>query len=323
MTSPTLSVIVPLYNEQGNIPELWRRLRDVVSAQELPWELVFVNDGSRDRTAAMLDEIAAGEPRVRVVHLSRNFGHQPALKAGLDHAYGDAMIIMDGDLQDRPEAIPDFIRAWREGAQVVYAVRHSRKESWLYRVLFSGFYRLLSWASGKVRLPVEAGNFGLIDRQVADLVCAMPEHNRYYPGLRAFAGFTQVGVSVERDARFSDKARVGFTGLIRLALDALFSFSYAPIRLFTYVGLIIAGLSFLFLVKVLVHKLMAPEEVALGITSLLMAVLLIGGLQFVMLGVLGEYIGRIYEESKRRPYYIVGKVRNPSSADPSSGHTGH
>lgn len=310
MTTKSISVVVPLYNEAGTIPELWRRMESLLKGQPLGWDLILVNDGSTDQTGPILDGLAAAESRVRVLHLSRNFGHQPALKAGLDHARGDAVIIMDGDLQDRPEAIPDFLRAWEQGAQVVYAVRHGRKESLLYRIMFSSFYRLLSWASGKVRMPVEAGNFGLVDRVVADHICAMPEHNRYFPGLRAFVGYRQVGVPVEREARFADKARVGFTGLIRLAMDALFSFSYAPIRFFTYIGLVIAGLSFLFLLKVLIHKLIAPQTVALGVASLLTAVLLIGGLQLVMLGVLGEYIGRIYEESKRRPYYIVGRSVN-------------
>lgn len=309
MNSKTLSVVIPVFNEEASVPELWRRLSATLEKLPFGWEVIFVDDGSIDRTGALLDELAGKDARVKVVTLSRNFGHQAALAAGLDHARGDAVVLMDGDLQDRPEALAEFVKEWEKGAEVVYAVRVARQEPWPLRACFKVFYWLLARAS-RVRQPVDAGIFCLVDRRVADVIRAMPERNRYFPGLRAYAGFRQKGVPVERDARPDKKARVGFWGLVRLALDAIFAFSYAPIRVFTFLGLAIAACSFLFLVKVVVHKLLAPQDVVLGIASLLVAVLLLGGLQLIMLGVVGEYIGRIYEESKRRPYYVVAAKRN-------------
>jgi dolichol-phosphate mannosyltransferase len=242
------------------------------------------------------------------LRLSRNFGHQPALTAGLDCAMGDAVILMDADLQDRPEAIADLVREWQGGTQVVYAVRASRRESWLLRTAFKGFYRVLGRMS-RLHLPADAGIFGLLDRAVVNVLKSMPERNRYFPGLRAYAGFTQKGVSVPRDARFSGASRVHVSGLIRLALDGLVAFSFVPLRLCTFAGLVVSAGAFAYIVRILYKKWVSLEAIP-GWASTLTAILFLGGLQLLMLGVLGEYVGRIYEEVKGRPYYIVAEKIN-------------
>jgi glycosyltransferase involved in cell wall biosynthesis len=303
MENRKLSVVIPVFNEEKTIPELWARLDKVLSSSGMTAEVIFVDDGSSDRSADLLKQICAQDPRAKLIRLSRNFGHQPALTAGIDHASGDAIVVMDGDLQDRPEAIPDFVREWNAGAQVVYAVRTSRQENALMRVAFKAFYRLAARMSG-IRLPPDAGIFGLLDRNVVNVLKSMPEHNRYFPGLRAYAGFKQAGIPVDRDARFAGSSQVRLGGLIRLALDAIFAFSYVPIRIATFVGLLVATGAFLFLLVIAFKKFISHAAI-LGWASTLGAVLLIGGFQLVMLGIVGEYIGRIYEEIKRRPYYVI------------------
>ena len=303
MANQTLSVVIPVFNEEKTLPELWIRLCDIFSKIDLTAEVIFVDDGSSDQSAAILKEFCLKDPRAKLIRLSRNFGHQPALTAGLDHTKGDAVVLMDGDLQDKPEAIMEFVREWHGGNDVVYAIRTSRQENALMRVSFKVFYRLASWMSG-IGLPPDAGIFGLLDRKVVDVLKSMPERNRYFPGLRAYAGFKQSGIPVERDARFAGSSQVGFNGLIRLALDAIFSFSYIPIRIATLVGLLVATGAFLFLL-VIAFKKFVTHAAILGWASTLGAVLLIGGFQLVMLGIVGEYIGRIYEETKKRPYYVI------------------
>lgn len=303
-----ISVVIPIFNEEHTIHELWRRLSSVLDQIGMPSEAVFVDDGSTDRSPALLKELCGQNPRVKVVRLSRNFGHQPALTAGIDHATGDAVVLMDGDLQDRPEAIADFVREWKSGQDVVYAVRASRKEKALMRGLFKGFYRLLAGFSG-IHQPLDAGIFCLLDRKVVRVLQSMPEHNRYFPGLRAYSGFTQRGIPVERDARYSGSSQVRLGGLVKLALDAIFAFSYLPIRIATYLGLAVAGGAFCYLLLIAYYRLFTDKAI-LGWASTLGAVLFIGGLQLVMLGIVGEYVGRIYEETKKRPYYIVSEKHN-------------
>lgn len=303
-----IMVIIPVYNERVILEELWRRLSETLSNTSYDWRVLFVDDGSTDGTTDWLKEMAKSESRIRVLVLSRNFGHQGALTAGLDHAEGDAVILMDGDLQDRPEAVPEFLAAWEKGSQVVYAVRKTRAESVAMRILFNLFYACLRFLSG-IRQPLNAGIFGLLDRRVLDVIRSMPEHNRYFPGLRAFAGFKQTGVPVDRDPRFAGRPRVGFRGLFKLAFDAIFSFSYIPLRLATVFGLCVALGAFVYLAIVFYHRFITHEAIQ-GWASILGAVLLLGGLQLVMMGIVGEYIGRIYEESKKRPQYIVERQYN-------------
>ncbi|HPF98875.1 MAG TPA: glycosyltransferase family 2 protein [Kiritimatiellia bacterium] len=308
MENKKLSIVIPIFNEEKTIPELWSRLGKVLDDMALNSEVVFVDDGSADGSGELLKQICRQDPRTKLIRLSRNFGHQPALTAGIDHASGDAIVLMDADLQDRPEAIPDFVREWNDGAHVVYAVRTSRRENAAMRVAFKLFYRVLARMSG-IRIPADAGIFGLLDRKVVSVLKSMPEKNRYLPGLRAYAGFTQKGVPVSRDARFAGKPRVGLTGLVGLALDAVFAFSWLPIRMASYLGLLIAAFSFCVLGFVMYQKIVSHQAI-LGWASTLGAILFIGGIQLITLGILGEYVGRIYDETKQRPFYVIGEKIN-------------
>jgi polyisoprenyl-phosphate glycosyltransferase len=308
VANPVLSIVIPVLNEEKILPELWERLSLVLSTLNDPAEVIFVDDGSSDQGFSFLLDLSKKDPRVKLIRLSRNFGHQPALSAGIDHASGDAVVLMDGDLQDRPEAIPDFVKEWRAGSEVVYAVRASRKEGAVMRLAFKLFYRFIAKMSG-IDLPPDAGIFGLLDRKVINVLKSMPERNRYFPGLRAYAGFGQKGIPVERDARHTGSSRVRLGGLIKLAADGIFAFSYIPIRMATGLGLLVAAGAFLFLLVIAFKKFVSHVAI-LGWASTLGAVLFIGGLQLVMLGIVGEYVGRIYEETKNRPYYIVSEKRN-------------
>lgn len=298
-----LSVVIPTYNEAGNIGQLWARVKAVLDRFDLDTEVLFVDDGSTDRSADLILEICRQDRRVKLIRLSRNFGHQAALTAGVDHVRADVVVLMDGDLQDKPEAIVDFVREWQAGYDIVYAIRASRQESWLRQLLFRFFYWILGRLSG-IEQPGHAGIFSLADRRALDVIRSMPEHNRYFPGLRAYVGFRQRGIEVDRDARFAGEPRVGLRGLVKLAFDAIFSFSYVPIRLITLVGVIVAGGAFLFVLFVAYHKFVTYRAVPIW-SSILSAVLILGGLQLIMLGILGEYVGRTYEETKRRPSYVV------------------
>ena len=303
-----ISIVIPVFNEEEGLAELWNRLHAVTEELDYHWEVLFVDDGSTDNSLAKLYQIQLSDSFIRVISLSRNFGHQPALTAGIDLAQGEAVILMDADLQDRPEAISDFIREWEDGGDVIYAVRTSRQEGYLQIFFFSAFYRILGKLS-RIQLPLNAGIFGLLDRRVVNILKAMPERNRYFPGLRAYAGFKQVGVPVDRDARFSGSARVGLKGLIKLAFDAIFSFSYVPIRILTGIGLITASSAFIYIIFIFYFKFVSHKAIE-GWASVMGSLLFLGGLQLVMLGVIGEYIARIYEESKHRPYYIIDENKN-------------
>jgi polyisoprenyl-phosphate glycosyltransferase len=315
--SKMISVVIPIFNEAGNIPELWSRLEKTLSTIDLDYEVVFVDDGSIDDSARLIEQICRTSDRAKLIRLSRNFGHQPALAAGMDNARGDALILMDGDLQDRPESIPDFVREWNGGAEVVYAIRTSRQESFPLSLMFKAFYRVLDMMAG-IRMPLDSGIFGLLDRKVVDVIRCMPERNRYFPGLRAYAGFRQKGVPVDRDQRFAGSSRVGFLGLVRLAFDGMISFSYAPLRMATVFGFIISGCAFAYILRVLYKKWVSGEAI-MGWASTLTAILFLGGVQLIVSGIIGEYIGRIYDEVKKRPYYIVGNRVNFTSPSPS-GH---
>jgi dolichol-phosphate mannosyltransferase len=308
LPDPSLTVVIPVFNEEENLPEVFSRILPVLDGLSHSAGILFVDDGSTDQSAALIKEKVTEDQRIQLIQLSRNFGHQAALAAGIDFAGGDALILMDGDLQDKPEAIPAFIEAWQAGADVAYAIRTSRQESGLKACCFTAFYRLLRLVSG-IQQPPDAGIFGLIDRKVVDEIKGMKEHNRYFPGLRAYAGFEQVGVEVDRDARFDGSPRVGLKGLVKLAFDALFSFSFVPLRIISVVGVIVAFGSFLYILRISYEKYIAHTAIS-GWPSILGAVLFIGGLQLVMLGIVGEYVGRIYEETKQRKLYIVKNTVN-------------
>jgi polyisoprenyl-phosphate glycosyltransferase len=300
---PRLSVVVPAHNEADNIPELYSRLTSVLGALDLEYEIIIVNDGSRDASPGMLRDLHAHDPRLKVVNLARNFGHQVAISAGIDHARGDAIVMMDADLQDPPEVIPMFLQRWQEGYQVVYGTRRERKENIAKRAAYAVFYRLLRQVSA-VEIPLDAGDFSLIDRRVANVLTSMPERSRFVRGLRSWTGFRQVGIEYPRSSRHSGEPKYTFSKLMKLALDGLLSFSVVPLRMATYMGLIIAALSFVAAAYYLTGRLMSDRAIP-GFATTIIVVLFLGGVQLVTLGVVGEYVGRVYEEVKARPLYVV------------------
>lgn len=300
---PVLSVVVPLCNEEACLPELYRRTVDVLEQVAPDYELIFVNDGSVDGSWALLQGLHASNPKVIALDLSRNFGHQAAITAGLRCAAGQAVVCMDGDLQDPPELIPDMLERWREGWQVVYAIREKRKEGLLKRLTYLVFYRMLR-SLAEISIPVDSGDFALMDRQVVREIRVMPERHRFVRGLRAWAGFSQIGIPCERGRRFAGSAQYGLGKLVRLALDGLFAFSIAPLRLATVVGVLVSLLSFVGIVVVVWLKV-ATNNVVPGWAATVIPVLFLGGVQLLTVGILGEYVGRIFDEVKRRPPYII------------------
>jgi polyisoprenyl-phosphate glycosyltransferase len=305
--SPDLSVVMPVFNEQENLLILHERLSTVLKQTGLSYEIIFVDDGSRDGSLELLGDLAAADPYVLVVELARNFGHQVAISAGLDHARGNGVIVMDSDLQDPPEALPQFIAQWREGHDVVYAIRAQRKEHWLKRTAYAAFYRLLQRVAN-IEIPLDAGDFCIMDRRVVDLLVGMPERNRFVRGIRSWVGLDQVGLAYERHARHAGKPKFTFTRLIYLALDGLISFSYVPLRVITMFGFCISLLSIVLAVFYAIKKLTVGLNPP-GFATLIVAVFFLAGMQLITIGVIGEYVGRIFEEVKRRPLYVVRRLR--------------
>ncbi|HIK12345.1 MAG TPA: glycosyltransferase family 2 protein [Oscillatoriaceae cyanobacterium M33_DOE_052] len=302
------SLVIPIFNEEAIIPELWNRLGAVIPTLDGDTEVIFVNDGSYDSSLDILTQLAQQHPEIKVIALSRNFGHQCAIAAGIDHAQGQAVILMDGDLQDPPEAIPTFISHWQQGYHVVYAIRTKRKESLPKRLAFKTFYRLHHLLSG-IDIPLDAGIFSLMDRKVILALRQMPERNKYISGLRAYAGFRQTGVIIERGHRYSGEPRVTILKLFKLAFDGIFAFSNIPLKLATYLGLVCATSSFILGIIGLYYKFILGRVFlswAYGLTT----TFFMGGIQLIFLGIIGEYIGRIYDEVKQRPYYIIADKIN-------------
>jgi dolichol-phosphate mannosyltransferase len=265
---------------------------------------LFVDDASIDRTPHMLHEMAAADQRIKVLRFSRNFGHQSAVTAGIDYAQGDAVVLLDGDLQDPPELITAFVQKWREGYDVIYGIRKKRKEWWGKRLAYYLFYRLLRASAEGVEMPVDAGDFSLISRRALDVVKSLPERNRFVRGLRTWVGFRQMGIPYERHERYAGKPKYTFLRLLRLAYDGLFSFSSVPLHLITLLGVIVSVASFLAILVVLYFRLFTNLSIP-GFASLATITLFLGGIQLLSLGVIGEYIGRIYEETKHRPDYVI------------------
>jgi glycosyltransferase involved in cell wall biosynthesis len=306
-----ISVVIPIYNEEEIVERLTREVGDVMDQTGEAWEAIYVNDGSRDDSLALLLRQQARDAHIIVVDLSRNWGHQPAITAGLAQVSGEAVILMDGDLQDPPSTIFDMLDAWRAGAQVVIAERRSRGENVLRRFLFSCFYKALARLSD-FPIPLNAGIFSLLDRQVVDAVNSLSESNRYLPGLRAWVGFPVSMVYYDRAPRAAGEPKQTFSRLLRYGLDAIFSFSYKPLRFGLLAGVAIASVSVflacLFLVLRILGIGLFGADVVYGYTSIIVSVLFLGGVQLISVGILGEYVGRVYDEVKRRPLYIVQKV---------------
>jgi glycosyltransferase involved in cell wall biosynthesis len=322
--SRIISVVLPVYNEVTVLRKLVADIDAALVYCGRRHEIVFVNDGSDDGSREVLDEIANRLPHVKVLHFSRNFGHQAAVHAGLEHARGDAVIIMDSDLQDDPASLPRFIEKWREGYEVVYAIRTERKEGALKRFLFYAFYRALN-AITESPLPKDAGNFGLIDRKVVDAIRQLSDRDRYFPGLRCWVGYRQVGILVERGARYDHKPRVSLRGLWRLAKSAVFSFSSLPLTIFYTIAFVSLAIFVSLACFIFYHKLFTDKAIP-GWASTLMTGCFFGSMNALGIAILGEYVSRIYNQVRARPLYLVAHKTNledvsskPSVASESTG----
>jgi dolichol-phosphate mannosyltransferase len=302
------SVVAPVFNEEHGIERFHERCSAALVNAAVDYEIVYVDDGSRDGSWAALEQVAARDPRARLVRLSRNFGHQSAISAGLAHAAGDTVVVIDTDLQDPPEKIPELIARWRTGADIVYAVRRRRDgESGFKRATAAFFYRLLRWLAD-VDVPLDAGDFRLMSRRAVDALLAMPEHDRYVRGMVAWIGFETDRVAYEREARFADETKYPLSKMVRFALDGIVGFSMRPLRLATWLGLLVSAAAFVLAVYLVIARLQGHIPVQ-GWTSLAVLVLLVGGVQLVTIGVIGEYMARIYNEVRGRPLFLVRERR--------------
>jgi dolichol-phosphate mannosyltransferase len=317
-----LSVVVPCYNEEEVIQETHKRLSAMLAGLNVGFEIIYVNDGSRDRTLEILNDLQAKHAEVRVVSLSRNFGHQTAVTAGVDHACGDAVVLIDADLQDPPEAIATMMAKWREGFEVVYGRRTIRHGENSFKLLTAkGFYRLINLLS-EVKIPLDTGDFRLMDRRVVDALQRMPERDRFVRGMVAWVGFRQYAMPYERAERFAGVSKYPLRKMIMFALDGILSFSIVPLRLATSIGVMCATFAFCGIIYAVGMRLLTSNWVS-GWTLLFIAVLFLGGMQLLCLGIIGEYVGRTYRESKRRPLYLIGEARGfPADGLPHGTSTG-
>lgn len=298
------SVVAPIYNEIGNVEELYKRLCGVLESVGESWELLLIDDGSTDGSSDVIHKLAQEDERVRPVLFARNFGHQLAVTAGLDYSRGQAVVIIDADLQDPPEVILDMIAKWREGYEVVYAVRAEREgENWFKMVTAALFYRII-YKITDVNIPLDAGDFRLLDRCVVDILKRMRERHRFLRGMSVWVGFKQTGVTYRRASRYSGSTKYPFRKMLKFASDAITSFSYFPLQVATYLGFLCAGLSIV-AIPIVIATRMTGSQAFFGQATTLIAVLFLGGVQLISLGILGEYIGRLYDEAKGRPLYIV------------------
>lgn len=308
-TAPVFSIVVPVFNEESVVLETYKRLKAVMDGLNEPYEILFVNDGSRDKTAYMINEICVLDKNIKLIDFSRNFGHQIAITAGMDYTRGKAIVVIDADLQDPPEVIPRMIEKWREGYDVVYGKRAERKGDTVFKKLTASiFYRLLRKMTD-VDIPVDTGDFRLIDRKVCDALKTVNERSRYVRGLISWLGFRQTGVEFVRDKRFAGETKYPLKKMIKFAFDAITSFSYKPLKLASYAGMSVSLLSFAYLLYVFYLRLFTSET-EVGWTSIVAINLFFNGIILIILGIIGEYIGRIYDEAKGRPLYIVRQLSN-------------
>jgi dolichol-phosphate mannosyltransferase len=312
-----LSVVAPVYNEEGTIEEFYSRVR--AALEGLNFELVLVDDGSSDSSAAILERLAESDPRVRLVYLSRNFGHQTALTAGLDHARGDAVVMLDADLQDPPEVIPRMLDHWRSGCDVVYAVRERREGESKFKLNTAKWFYKLFDKLAQVELEHNSGDFRLLDRRPLDALLAMRERNRFLRGMTVWVGYTQAAVSYRRDPRYAGETKYTLSKMLKFSLDAISSFSHRPLQLATLLGFVISTLAFIAIPVVVILRISGSYLPGFG--SITIAILLLGGIQLIAIGIIGEYVGRIYDEVKGRPLYLVRSTRNVQQAEGSISST--
>ncbi len=312
-----LSVAIPVHNEERVLPELLRRVRGVLDqVPGGPHEVIFTDDGSTDGTLALIEEASREDSRILAVSLSRNYGHQAALSAALDYVTGDATVVMDGDLQDVPEAIPQFLEKFKEGYDVVYAQRVRRKEPLVLRICYFTFYRLMAKLSD-VRLPLDSGDFSLMSRRVVENLRRMPEHHRYLRGMRTWVGFKQTGIPVERDKRYAGNSKYSWMRLLKLASDGIFAFSIVPIRAAAILGTLTIGIASIYSLFAIYAKFFLGQSPK-GFTAGVVLMTFLSGILLLFLGIIGEYVGRVYEETKARPHYIVEKVIGRAHAEEDS-----
>ncbi|MEI6047123.1 MAG: glycosyltransferase family 2 protein [Chloroflexota bacterium] len=318
---PVLSIIAPVHNEEAGLAQLYQRVKQVLDGIGEPWELVLVNDGSRDRSEEVIAKLHRQDPRVKGLSLSRNFGFQVAVTAGLNHVLGQAVILIDADLQDPPEVIVQMVEKWREGYDVVYGVRASREgETWFKKATASLFYRLIRQITS-VNIPVDTGDFRLMDRRVVDAIRQMPERHRFLRGMVSWVGFKQVGVTYSRQPRFAGQSKFTLAKMVRFAMDAVTGFSYFPLQLASWLGFGIAALSGLSIIGVVFLRLFGKTRPLLGQATTLVSVLFLGGIQLICLGIVGEYLGRIYDEVKGRPLYLVKQAWGYEKVDNATANS--
>lgn len=302
--SPALSLVVPLHNEEGNLPHLHQRLIPVITTITQEYEIIYINDGSRDATLSMIKALAVQDERVHYISFSRNFGHQMAIMSGIEHASGNAVVIMDGDLQDPPELIPELWKKYAEGFKVVYAQRRSREgETLAKKWTAKAFYRLLKKTTN-IKIPLDTGDFRLIDRKVVEYLKQMPERHKFLRGQIAWIGFKQTAVFYNRESRLSGKTNFSFSKMFQFALDGITAFSNYPLRMATVMGFAVSGVSFLVILYALYSKFVLNRTIT-GWTSLIISVLFIGGIQLIAIGIIGEYISRINSDVRKRPLYVI------------------
>ena len=300
----TYSIVAPIYNEKESLPELHRRVKEVMDSTREPWELILVDDGSTDGSTDIIRALAKEDKHIRPVIFARNFGHQIAITAGWDYARGDAVVIVDADLQDPPEVILEMVKKWKEGNEVVYAVRAQREGESLFKIWTASLFYRIIYHITDVKIPLDTGDFRLMDRKVVDVLKQMPERHRFPRGMSAWVGFKQVGVEYKRAARLAGETKYPFRKMFRLALNAITSFSYFPLQVATYFGFVSAGIAIIAIPVVAALRLAGSHSFE-GQTTTLISVLFLGGVQLICVGILGEYIGRLYDEAKGRPLYVV------------------